>query len=148
MATANDELPCLTTLDEVVELVKSGRPLYVRWSRGPTYDEENTSCDELTGVELPGLSANPLALEVWWQDRPFDLWIARRLYDYRHLREQRGPGVRPWLLEGHEVGRGPDNEPLVICDRAVAWLHNDLVEHATKLVDEQQGEWGTLSRSG
>ncbi|MEW2505921.1 DUF6098 family protein [Amycolatopsis sp. NPDC047767] len=38
------------------------------------------------------------------------LWLARRLYDYEHLR---GPGVRPWVLRGLEIARGPGNEPLI-----------------------------------
>ncbi|WP_419249020.1 DUF6098 family protein [Streptomyces canus] len=36
--------------------------------------------DELNGVSLPGLSANLLGVEEWWQDRPVRLRVARRLY--------------------------------------------------------------------
>jgi hypothetical protein len=104
------------------------------------------SFDELTGVELPGLSANALAVEPWWQDRPLRLWLARRLYDYRHLRRTRGAEVQPWVLEGRVVGRGPDNEPLVECREPIAWLSERVIAEATELIEAQPAEWGTLSR--
>jgi hypothetical protein len=125
----------------------------VRWSRGPDVDLMHdgagpaSSRDSLTGVPLPGLSANPLAVEQWWGDRPVRLWVARRLYDYRHLREIRGEGVRPWVLVGEPCGRGPDNEPLVRCRRPVAWI-SDLALHEAQQAVEAQGseEWGPLDR--
>jgi Family of unknown function (DUF6098) len=143
----SDDLTVLNTLDELIEQVGSGEGLYVRWSRGPAYDASKNSKDELTGVELPGLSANPMQVEPWWQGRPMRTWLARRLYDYRHLAGQRGPGIRPWLLEGREVGRGPDNEPLVECLRPIAWISDELVHEATEEIDEQPAEWGTLNRT-
>ncbi|HEX5741588.1 MAG TPA: DUF6098 family protein, partial [Pilimelia sp.] len=97
----------IETLDELAALVAAedrGESLYLRWSAGPAADcgagapAPQTSRDSLTGVELPGLSASPLRVEPWWEDRPLRLWVARRLYDYRHLREQRGPHVRPWVM--------------------------------------------------
>jgi hypothetical protein len=142
----NGPLSTVRDLDELVELIGAGDDLYIRWSRGPEDDASKTSRDELTGVDLPGLSANPLCVEPWWQDRSLRIWVARRLYDYRHLERQRGPGVRPWLLEGREVGRGPDNEPLVECLRPVAWLSDDVVEEATREIDAQPADWGTLDR--
>jgi len=33
----------------------------------------------LTGAGLPGLSANPVAVEDWWGDRSRRLWAARRM---------------------------------------------------------------------
>lgn len=142
----NVRLPTLGTLDDLIELLADRRDLYVRWSRGPDQDLPSTSRDELTGVPLPGLSANPLAIEEWWGDRSARLWVARRLYDYRHLRDQRGPDVRPWILAGHEVARGPDNEPLVRCDEPVAWLDEQVVAESTALVDGRAEEWGPLRR--
>jgi len=140
------QLPTLRTLDELAELVEDRRDLYVRWSRGPDVDTETTSKDELTGVRMPGLSANPLSVEEWWEGRSRPHWVARRLYDYRHLREVRGDGVRPWVLEGQEVARGPDNEPLVICERPVAWLDENVVAEAIRLVDDADEDWGSLRR--
>jgi hypothetical protein len=98
----------LRTLDEVTEAVAEGDDLYVRWSRGPGVDLDRrpVSTDDLSGAALPGLSASPLAKEDWWGDRPLRGWVARRLYDYSHLRHEKGPGVRPWLLRGRENGRG------------------------------------------
>ncbi len=53
----------ITSLDELAGLVeRSAQPLYLRWSSGPDDDLSEDACseDSLTGVTLPGLSANPL----------------------------------------------------------------------------------------
>ncbi|SHF06115.1 DUF6098 family protein [Streptoalloteichus hindustanus] len=150
------DLPTITRLSELAELVAGpdrGLGLYLRWSKGPAADLAEgggqSSRDGLTGVRLPGLSANPLRVEDWWGDRSRELWVARRLHDYRHLRDQRGPGVRPWVLRAEERGRGPDNEPLVVCRQPVAWVHESVLADCDRVVAEQQaGGWGPLDRSG
>jgi hypothetical protein len=145
-------LPTISTLDELADLVGSGpEDLYVRWSLGPDTDLDGnanaTSRDALTGIELPGVSANSLRVEPWWGDRPLRLWVARRLYDYRHLRDLRGPGVRAWILRGVECSRGPDNEPLVQDIVPVAWVDDAALEECERLVQEQHSpEWGPLDR--
>jgi hypothetical protein len=142
-------LPTLQALDELVELVQANPDdLYVRWSAGPDVDLcAGVSRDSLTGIELPGLSANSLAVEPWWDRRPLRLWVARRLYDYRHLRELRGPGTRPWVMHADVQGRGPDNEPLVRCREPVAWISDQALAEAEALVDaEGCAEWGPLDR--
>lgn len=90
------------SLDEIARLVGDHRDLYVRWSLGPEADRTGRSRDELTGIELPGLSASALAVEPWWGGRPLRLWVARRLYDYRHLAD-RHQGARPWYSSGRNV---------------------------------------------
>lgn len=149
-------LPTISGLAELAALVDShgsGADLYIRWSKGPDVDLDATgdgqaSRDALTGVPLPGLSASPLAVEPWWGDRSTRVWVARRLYDYRHLRELRGPGVRPWVLVGSETGRGPDNEPLVACDEPVAWIAEDALEECERTVRESgPDDWGPLNRA-
>ena len=141
-----DELPTITDLAELVGLL--GDDVYVRWSKGPDEDAASSSRDSLTGVELPGLSASPLAIEPWWEDRSAQLWVARRLYDYRHLRDLRGPDVRAWVLRGEEVGRGPDNEPLVRCLEPLAWVAESALAACEELVNAQHSdEWGPLDRS-
>ncbi|GAA3635536.1 hypothetical protein GCM10022267_22690 [Lentzea roselyniae] len=141
-----DELPTITDLAELVGLL--GDDVYVRWSKGPDADAASTSRDSLTGVELPGLSASPLRVEPWWGDRSRKLWVARRLFDYRHLRDLRGPDVRAWVLRGAEVGRGPDNEPLVRCLEALAWVADSALSECEDLVHAQHSdEWGPLDRS-
>jgi uncharacterized protein DUF6098 len=145
------DMPTVQTLDELTELARRSPRLLVRWSRGPEADATGPgatgrSADDLTGDPLPGLSANPLAVEPWWGDRPLRLWIARRLFDYSHLKHDRGPGVRPWVLEGRELGRGPDNEPLVSCDRAIAWIDDEVIRESARTVDEQHAGWGPLRR--
>lgn len=136
------------SLDELAELVQERPHLYIRWSRGPEADAGRTSRDSLSGAPLPGLCANPLAVEAWWGDRSLRLWVARRVYDYRHLEWEKGPEVKAWALEGDEIGRGPDNEPLVACHRAVAWVADEVVEEAERTVAEvDPGDWGPLNRS-
>jgi hypothetical protein len=138
------ELRTLHVLEELVELVIAEPELFVRWSRGPDVDLATTSKDDLTGAELPGLCANPLRIEPWWKPRPDRVWVARRLYDYRHL--AREAGVRPWVLEGEEVGRGPDDEPIVRCVRPVALLSTRLIEEAESTVHAYSDDWGPLDR--
>jgi Family of unknown function (DUF6098) len=140
------DMPTVKTLDELAELAQGCARLFVRWSRGPDADATGHSADDLTGEPLPGLSANPLAVEPWWGDRPLRLWIARRLFDYSHLKHDKGPGVRPWLLQGRELARGPDNEPLVSCDRAIAWIDDEVIHESARTVDEQNARWGPLRR--
>lgn len=148
MGTA-DDLPVVRTLAELAALVGRNRGLYVRWSRGPATDlPAVTSTDELTGVSMPGLSANPLDVERWWQDRPVGLWVARRLHDYAHLPREKGPGVRPWVLEGRETGRGPDNEPLVVDVRPLRWIDSSVIDEARAEVARQDRPWGPLRRTG
>jgi hypothetical protein len=150
----SNRLPTIGLDDLVREVAEApaGEGLYLRWSRGPGHDRvgqaDQRSRDGLTGLELPGLSASPLRVEDWWGDRPLRLWVARRVSDYRHLREDRGPGVRPWLLRGEETGRGPDNEPLVVCTSALAWISLDAVRECNRIVDQASGadDWGPLAR--
>lgn len=139
----HDDLPVLQTLDDVTKAVEGRDDLFIRWSSGPAADAEGVSRDALTGSPLPGLCANPLAVESWWGDRSLRGWVARRLCDYEHLREQ---AARPWLLRGHEQGRGPDNEPLVQCTEAVAWVGLRAVEEAEAEIARHDVEWGPLHR--
>ncbi|HEX4724766.1 MAG TPA: DUF6098 family protein [Pseudonocardiaceae bacterium] len=153
--TGTVELSTIHDLDGLVALVRAHGDdnLYVRWSAGPDTDlvagsgGHSASHDGLTGVPLPGLSANPLRTEPWWGDRSPRLWLARRLFDYRHLAELRGPGVRAWVLTGEEVGRGPDNEPLVRCRRPVAWIEDGALAECERMIANQNSaEWGPLDR--
>jgi hypothetical protein len=146
---ASPDVLCVESLDELTSLVeRCDAPLYVRWSRHIERDiAEECSRDELSGVELPGLSANGLAVEPWWKSRPLRVWLARRLYDYRHLPRLRGEDTEPWVLVGHEIGRGPDNEPLINRCRAVARISAHVIEEAAAVVDELPGDWGTLRRA-
>ncbi|MFF8908432.1 DUF6098 family protein [Streptomyces olivaceoviridis] len=144
-----DDLPVMSTLAEVARLVHRHQGLYVRWSKGPGTDlDDASSTDELTGVPMPGLSANPLDVENWWEDRSVELWVARRLYDYAHLPHDKGPGVRPWVLRGRETGRGPDNEPLVADVEPLCWIADEVIDAARDEVARQEREWGTLRRGG
>ncbi|MEU5098285.1 DUF6098 family protein [Streptomyces sp. NPDC020996] len=142
-----DELPVLRDLREPARLVDSTPHLYVRWSHGPEADENHReSRDALTGVRMSGLSANPLDVEPWWEDRPVELWVARRLYDYSHLPREKGEGVRPWVLRGRVEGRGPDNEPLVTNVEPVGWVDETVIREAAAAVVDQRGPWGPMRR--
>jgi hypothetical protein len=140
------DLPTVTSLRDVARLVADHPGLFVRWSEGPEHDlEQRRSFDALTRTELAGLSANSLAVEDWW-DQGTELWLARRIYDYLHIRRRRPARVRPWVLEGEEVGRGPDNEPLVHCRRPVAWIAEAVVDESVRLIEATPGSWGPLDR--
>jgi hypothetical protein len=142
-----DALPVVRSMEELARLIEGHDDLYVRWSESTEPDlRREGSVDGLTAATLPGLSANPLAVEDWWGDRPLEVWAARRLYDYRHLAHRRGRGVHPWVLEGEEIGRGPDNEPLVRCRRPVAWIDEAVVAAAEEIIEASPGEWGPLDR--
>ncbi|TCR16472.1 DUF6098 family protein [Streptomyces sp. BK205] len=145
----SEGLTVVRTLAELADLAGRYERLYVRWSRGPAVDlARSSSTDDLTGLALPGLSANPLDMEEWWQGRPARLWVARRLYDYSHLPHDKGPGVRPWVLQGHERGRGPDNEPLVADVRPMCWIDPVVIDEARDAVEGQETAWGPLRRTG
>jgi hypothetical protein len=47
---------------------------------------------------------------------------------------------------GPEVGRGPDNEPLVETTRPVAWVADDILAEAERVVAEWNQDWGPLRR--
>jgi hypothetical protein len=50
------------------------------------------------------------------------------------------------VLQGEEVGRGPDNEPLVSCDQPVAWVADEILAEAEGVVADQNQDWGPLRR--
>jgi hypothetical protein len=138
------------SLQQLTDLLDGWRDpcdLYVRWTPDALADlDGECSRDELTGVPLPGLSANALCVEPWWEDRSLLTWVARRIYDYRHLVELRGQGTRPWVIAGDEAGRGPDNEPLVRDCRLVASIEPRVIDEAVELVESMPAEWGSLRR--
>jgi hypothetical protein len=144
--TATPRLPTVTSIEELAGLIDGRQDVYLRWSREPAHDIASASRDELTGVELPGLSVSALAVEPWWAGRDLGLWVARRLYDYEHLQRRRR-GARPWLLSGRECGRGPDNEPLVDQPQPVAWVSQSVVDEARRLIDAVAEDWGSLDRA-
>jgi hypothetical protein len=138
------------SLDELARLVDGWageHELYVRWTDDMERDiRTGVSRDELTGLELPGLSANSLKVETWWADRPLTAWLARRLYDYRHLSEKRGPGTCPWVVSGTERSRGPDNEPLIAECRPIAAIDMAVLDEVQREVARLGDDWGSLDR--
>jgi hypothetical protein len=128
----------LTSLDSLVELedlVRRQPRLCVRYSEGPEQDMSRNSIDTESGLELPGLSVNPLAAEAWWT-RPLTDWLARQLCQYRHLSEK-NPARFAWILIGREVGRGPDCEPLLADVQPVGRLSERLLEEAERVYHQQ-----------
>ncbi len=144
--------PDITSLDASADFLRAHQDeqLYLRWSRGPEADlaDETGSLDDLTRVPLPGLSVTALSVEDWWQDRPLRLWVARRLYDYCHLRRDKAPGVHPWVLTGTEIARGPDNEPLLVDARPLARVSEHVMNEARHEIAGQPGRWGPMRRTG
>ena len=128
----------LTSLDSLVQLedlVRRQPGLCVRYSEGPEQDMSRNSIDTESGLELPGLSVNPLAAEAWWT-RPLTDWLARQLCQYRHLSEK-NPARFAWVLIGREVGRGPDCEPLLADVQPVGRLSERLLEEAERVYHQQ-----------
>lgn len=137
----------VTTLDELTGLAQKRppvRPLVTRSGRGCRRHQFRRP----NGTRLPGLSASSLAVEPWWGDRLLWLWIARRLHDYSYLEHDKEPGVRLWVLEAEELGRGPDNEPLVGSVQPVAWIADEIIAEAEGVVAGQNTGWGSLRRPG
>ena len=118
----------LSTLDQLVSLVEEEPGVHVRYSEGPDTDRNRGSVDTESGLELPGLSVNPLDVEPWWT-RPLKDWLARQLCQYRHLSEK-NPDRRAWVLRGRVVARGPDCEPLVADVEPIAYLSEKLLDEA------------------
>lgn len=119
----------LRTLGELAELLDaSDEELYVRYSAGPDAHAEARSVDHESGLELPGLSSNPLRPEQWWT-RPLRDWLARQLCQYAHLQEKDGDRYA-WVLTGRVAGRGPDCEPLIAEPEMVAILDDRVIDEA------------------
>jgi Family of unknown function (DUF6098) len=117
----------IRSLAELARLVSEApEPLYLRYSKGPDADSTEVSRDYESGLELPGLSVNPLNAEKWWT-RPITDWLARQICNYIHLN---GDGRSPWVLCGEVVACGPDNEPLLASVRHLAVLTEDAVREA------------------
>jgi hypothetical protein len=116
----------LERLDELVELLDLGIPVYLRYSPGPEADAAHPSVDHESGLPLPGHPANPLRPPGWWSLPAAD-WLARAVCQY--LREIHD-GARPWVLTGDVVDIGPDNEPLLVNITPIAWLTAELVTEA------------------
>jgi hypothetical protein len=113
MKLVDRELPVLNALDDVVSLVAGAtRPTYVRFSSHPPDDQLDVSIDHESGLVLPGVAVNPMSAPAWWTGRPLEDWIRRQIRTYAHLRSTDSSRVC-WLLTGREIGRGPDNEPLL-----------------------------------
>lgn len=115
-------------LSELTAVVHACPGLYVRYSDGPEDDARRTSIDTESGLELPGLSVNPLDAERWWT-RPLEDWLARQLSQYRHLADE-DPRRIAWILRGKLCGRGPDCEPLLRDVVPVAILDESLLDEA------------------
>ena len=129
-----DDLPVVENLDQLCDLVAPDA--FVRFSKGPQDDRNSTSRDYESGLDLPGLSVNPLHPEDWWT-RPEKEWLARQICNYVHIAEESDDGRRAWVLTGRTVSRGPDNEPLVDDYEPLAWLSDDVINEAKRLYEER-----------
>lgn len=129
----------LMHLSQLAAVVRACPGLHVRYSAGPEDDAHRNSIDTESGLELPGLSVNPLDAEEWWT-RPLEDWLARQLSQYRHLAEKDHDRMA-WILRGEICGRGPDCEPLLRAVEPVAALSEGLLEEA-RIRYEQNFEAG------
>ena len=139
MTTSNgsgaDDLPSIDSLSQLAEMVTEDS--YVRFSAGPDDDRGSSSRDYESGLDLPGLSVNPLQPEDWWT-RSLEDYLARQICNYVHLQTESDDNRRAWVLTGDVVSRGPDNEPLIRGDYTpLAWLSDDLIEEAQRIYEQR-----------
>lgn len=107
-----DDMQVIASLDQLAALVAGDPLIYLRCSPGPAADAADGPTRDVEGnVTLPGWSVLPVAPEPWWR-RPVEDWVARRVH--RYATRDAPDGCFLWLLKGTMVGRGPDQEPLVI----------------------------------
>lgn len=121
-------VPLLKSLRDLAKLVAESSDLHVRYSEGWEADRDGGSVDTESGLELPGLSVNPLDPEAWWT-RPLEDWLARQLCQYKDLVEK-NPKRQAWVARGVCVARGPDCEPLLAEVQPVARLSDGLLAEA------------------
>lgn len=131
---ASQPLRRVSHLAQLAAVVRACPGLHVRYSGGPDDDARRHSIDTESGLELPGLSVNPLDAEEWWT-RPLEDWLARQLSQYWHLAEK-DPDRMAWILLGTVCGRGPDCEPLLRDVEPVAVLTEELLEEARSRYEE------------
>jgi hypothetical protein len=122
------ELQPLTSIYELEGVLRRFPELHVRYSEGPVADSRRRSVDAESGLDLPGLSVDPLQPEDWWH-RPVADWIARQLRRYRQSQQQ-NPDRIAWVLTGGVIARGPDCEPLLRNVVPVARLSESLLVEA------------------
>jgi hypothetical protein len=141
MRLADHELPVLGALDDVVDVVAtSDRPVYVRFSPKPPSDEADVSVDHVSGLRLPGLPVNPISPPAWWVGRSLEDWVRRQICTSAHLRHADSSRAC-WLVTGREVGRGPDNEPLLGDVRPLATISADVVAACGKQAQSTPAPW-------
>jgi hypothetical protein len=128
-------LPQLQSISELEDLVRGEPDLYIRYSEGYEADRDSGSVDTESGLELPGLSVNPLRPEAWWT-RPLQDWLARQLCQYKHLKEK-NPDRYAWVARGECIARGPDCEPLLADVTPVARLADVLLDEAQRIYDDR-----------
>jgi len=125
----------LEHLEQLEELVAAHPDLHVRYSEGFEKDAGSGSMDTASGLELPGLSVNPLTPEAWWT-RPVRDWLARQLCQYKHLQDS-NPDRHAWVLRGTLVGRGPDCEPLLADVQQLDVLSESLLAEAEEVYQQR-----------
>lgn len=126
-------MPELSRLHQLIELMDMDLRLYLRYSPGPEADAQHPSVDHESGLRMPGHSANPLHPPDWWT-LPVEDWVARCICQYM---DKRATGARPWVLTGEVASFGPDNEPLLVDVRPVAWLSDELLDEAQRRYRER-----------
>lgn len=134
-STSSTGLHVLTSLDELDAMARSTNGLFVRHSKGVEADRQRRSVDYESGLELPGLSVNPLDPEPWWTRDRKD-WLARQLCRYVHIQDDADDERYAWVLTGEVVSRGPDNEPLLESVVPLGRLGDAVLDEAKSRYDQ------------
>jgi len=93
-------LPIAATIDQIRALAQQ-QTIYVRWSKDIDLDNRRGYSLRFGKQAEAGLSA--CRIDPDWDD-----WrIIRQIQEYSYL------GGQCWIITGHDIGRGGDNEPLL-----------------------------------
>ena len=125
------DMATITTVAAVAAAAEAaqsrGGTLYLRWSAGPTIDALSCFISRNMQTRTPerGLSAMEVTAAHLADECTFyGLWHRSQML-YEQVRSEHGPHPRrAWLLQGVEIGRCPDDEPLLDPAQIVpiAWL--------------------------
>lgn len=115
------------TPGDVHHMLKTGgKDLFVRWSKGPTYDMKPgaRSKDYQTGEIHQGLSSKRLEQG----DHPGDL--ANTISEYSYVSTD--PSTEAHVYSGKKVGTDSDGAPSIIPDKYMGSIDNDFSKHIAK----------------
>ena len=121
----------INTVKALKNLISSNTKLYVRWSRGYSFDKkQNVSRDYQNGGTHAGLSA--VEVNPYWGLDGNEKWMAERVTEYLFLRMKDG-AINCHIYTGNEVGKDSDGYESIENIEHIATLSNELVKELMKI---------------